>query len=260
MKAQFTRRLNLSILAAASLLALQSTLLHAEELPDPIKALEAKGATIKGSFDAPGGLKGYAAEYQKQGMALYLTPDGKHVLAGNLFDEKGEDLSEAPLQKLVYEPMTKAMWSQMETSTWIADGAKTAPKVIYLFSDANCPYCNMFWEQARPWVKSGKVQLRHIMVGVIREDSAAKAAALLSDANPEVALQKHEQAGKSSTLKALDKIPKDIQAKLDANMKLMDDMGLSATPSIFYKDENGNVQQQQGAPRPEVLAKMMGPK
>jgi thiol:disulfide interchange protein DsbG len=260
MKAQFTRRLNLSILAAANLLALQSTLLHAEELPDPIKALEAKGATIKGSFDAPGGLKGYAAEYQKQGMALYLTPDGKHVLAGNLFDEKGEDLSEAPLQKLVYEPMTKAMWSQMETSTWIADGAKSAPKVIYLFSDANCPYCNMFWEQARPWVKSGKVQLRHIMVGVIREDSAAKAAALLSDANPEVALQKHEQAGKSSTLKALDKIPKDIQAKLDANMKLMEDMGLSATPSIFYKDENGNVQQQQGAPRPEVLAKMMGPK
>ncbi|MGH8418490.1 MAG: thiol:disulfide interchange protein DsbG [Pseudomonas sp.] len=249
-----------SILGAIGLLTLQSALLQADELPAPIKALEAKGATIKGTFDAPGGLKGYAAEFQKQAMALYLTSDGKHVLAGNLFDEKGEDLSEAPLQKLVFEPMTKEMWSQMESSTWIADGAQTAPKVIYLFSDANCPYCNMFWEQARPWVKSGKVQLRHIMVGVIREDSAAKAATLLADANPEVALQKHEQAGKSSTLKAMSSIPKDIQAKLDANMKLMEDMGLSATPSIFYKDENGHLQQQQGAPRPEVLAKMMGPK
>ncbi|MDH0748203.1 thiol:disulfide interchange protein DsbG [Pseudomonas sp. GD03842] len=244
----------------AGLLTLSSALALAEDLPAPIKALEAKGATIRGAFDAPGGLKGYAAEYQKQGMALYLTPDGKHVLAGNLFDEKGEDLSEAPLQKLVYEPMTQAMWSQMENSTWIPDGAKTAPRVIYLFSDANCPYCNLFWEQARPWVKAGKVQLRHIMVGVIREDSAAKAATLLSDANPEVALQKHEQAGKSSTLKAMATIPKDIQAKLDANMKLMDDMGLSATPSIFYKDVNGHVKQQQGAPRPDVLAKMMGPK
>jgi len=253
----FTR---ISTLAVASLLTFQTALLQAEELPAPIKALEAKGATIKGSFDAPGGLKGYAAEYQKQGMALYLTADGKHVLAGNLFDEKGEDLSEAPLQKLVYEPMTKELWNQMENSTWIADGAKTAPKVIYLFSDANCPYCNIFWEQARPWVKSGKVQLRHIMVGVIREDSAAKAATLLADANPELALQKHEQAGKSSTLKAMGTIPKDIQAKLDANMKLMDDMGLSATPSIFYKDANGHLQQQQGAPRPDVLAKMMGPK
>jgi thiol:disulfide interchange protein DsbG len=252
--------MRLSTLAIASLLTVQAVLVQAEELPAPVKALEAKGATIKGSFDAPGGLKGYAAEYQKQGMALYLTPDGKHVLAGNLFNEKGEDLSDAPLQKLVYEPMTKELWNQMENSTWIADGAKTAPKVIYLFSDANCPYCNMFWEQARPWVKAGKVQLRHIMVGVIREDSAAKAATLLADANPEVALQKHEQAGKSSTLKAMDKIPADIQAKLDANMKLMDDMGLSATPSIFYKDANGHLQQQQGAPRPEVLAKMMGPK
>jgi thiol:disulfide interchange protein DsbG len=249
-----------SLMAATSLLLLQSTLLQAEELPDAIKALEAKGATVKGSFDAPGGLKGYAAQYQNQGMALYLTADGKHVLAGNLFDEKGEDLSQAPLQKLVYEPMTKAMWSEMEHSTWIADGSPTAPKVIYLFSDANCPYCNMFWEQARPWVTSGKVQLRHIMVGIIREDSAAKAAALLSDKNPELALEKHESAGKSSSLKAMATIPKDIQTKLDANMKLMEEMGLSATPAIFYRDEAGNVQQQQGAPRPQVLAKMMGPK
>nr|WP_296255535.1 MULTISPECIES: thiol:disulfide interchange protein DsbG [unclassified Pseudomonas] len=249
-----------SLLSAICLLSVHSALLQAEELPVPIQALEAKGATIKGSFDAPGGLKGYAAEYQKQAMALYLTPDGKHVLAGNLFDEKGEDLSQAPLQKLVVEPLTQQMWSQMQSSTWIADGAMTAPKIIYLFSDANCPYCNMFWEQARPWVKSGKVQLRHIMVGVIREDSAAKAATLLADVNPELALQKHEQAGKSSTLKAMSNIPKDIQAKLDTNMKLMDEMGLSATPAIFYKDENGHVQQQQGAPRPEVLAKMMGPK
>ncbi|WP_341963091.1 thiol:disulfide interchange protein DsbG [Pseudomonas sp. RC10] len=252
--------MRLSVLAASGLIALQGAWVQAEELPAPIKALEAKGATIKGTFDAPGGLKGYAAQYQQQAMAFYLTSDGKHVLAGNLFDEKGEDLSEAPLQKLVYEPMTKAVWSQMENSTWIADGAKTAPKVIYLFSDANCPYCNMFWEQARPWVKSGKVQLRHIMVGVIREDSAAKAATLLADANPETALQKHEQAGQSSTLKAMSTIPKDIQAKLDANMKLMTDFGLSATPSIFYKDAAGHLQQQQGAPRPEVLAKMMGPK
>jgi thiol:disulfide interchange protein DsbG len=249
-----------ALVITAGLMAMQSVLVQAEELPPAIKALEAKGAIIKGGFDAPGGLKGYAAQYQNQGMALYLTADGKHVLAGNLFDEKGEDLSQAPLQKLVYEPMTKAMWNQMQSSTWIADGSNTAPKVIYLFSDANCPYCNLFWEQARPWVKSGKVQLRHIMVGIIREDSAAKAAALLMDKDPELALEKHEAAGKGSSLKALSSIPKDIQTKLDANMKLMEDMGLSATPSIFYKDEDGNVQQQQGAPRPEALAKMMGPK
>gem|GEM_PF-6420441 len=36
-----------SILGAIALFTLQSALLQAEELPAPIKALEAKGATIK---------------------------------------------------------------------------------------------------------------------------------------------------------------------------------------------------------------------
>jgi thiol:disulfide interchange protein DsbG len=244
--------------AAISLIALQSSLLHAEEWPAPIKALEAKGAKIVGSFDAPNGLRGYAAEYQNQGMALYLTPDGKHVIAGNLYDEKGEDLSKAPLDTLVYAPMAKEVWAKMENSTWIGDGNKDAPRVVYLFSDPNCPYCNMFWQQARPWVESGKVQLRHIVVGIISETSPGKAAALLVDKTPEATFHAHEQAGKGSPLKPLASIPKAIQDKLDANEKLMTDLGLSATPSIFYLDEKGRLQQQQGAPRPEMLGRILG--
>lgn len=244
--------------AAISLIALQSPLLHAEEWPAPIKALEAKGAKIVGSFDAPGGLRGFAAEYQNQGMAFYLTADGKHVVAGNLYDEKGEDLSKAPLDTLVYAPMAKEVWAKMENSTWIADGNKDAPRVVYLFSDPNCPYCNMFWQQARPWVESGKVQLRHIMVGIISETSPGKAAALLVDKNREATFHAHELAGKGSPLKPLDKIPKEIQDKLDANEQLMTELGLQATPAIFYLDEKGRLQQQQGAPRPEMLGRILG--
>ena len=123
----------------------------AEELPAPIRMVQEKGARILGSFDAPDGLRGYAAEYQNQGMALYLTPDGKHVLTGHLFDAQGKDLSREPLERLVYAPLAKEMWQKMEQSAWIADGRADAPRVVYLFSDPNCPYCTMFWEQARPW-------------------------------------------------------------------------------------------------------------
>lgn len=122
----------------------------AEELPAPIRMVQEKGARILGSFDAPDGLRGYAAEYQNQGMALYLTPDGKHVLTGHLFDAQGKDLSREPLERLVYAPLAKEMWQKMEQSAWIADGRADAPRVVYLFSDPNCPYCTMFWEQARP--------------------------------------------------------------------------------------------------------------
>ena len=139
-------------------LTLGAALLHlpsvqaAEELPEAIKKIEAKGAKIVGQFDAPDGLRGYAAQYQNRGLALYLTPDGKHVLLGNLYDADGNDLTSAPLQKLVYAPMAKEVWGKMEASNWIGDGKKDAPRIVYLFSDPNCPYCNVFWEQARPWV------------------------------------------------------------------------------------------------------------
>ena len=251
--------LTLSLTSLIGAALLQSPVLQAEELPPAIKKIEAKGAKIVGSFDAPSGLKGYAAQYQNRGMALYLTADG-NVLVGNLYDADGKDLSLAPLQKLVYAPMAKEVWANMEKSNWIQDGKKDAPRTVYLFSDPNCPYCNMFWEQARPWVDSGKVQLRHIMVGIIREDSPGKSAALLSAKDPQQALLAHEKAGKASTLKALSAIPADVQAKLDANAQLMNDLELSATPAIFYLDDQGNLQQQQGAPSPDKLVQILGPK
>lgn len=250
--------MRLTAMIPLSLALLAAPLVQAENLPKAIQQMQAKGAEIKGGFDAPNGLRGYAAQYQNNALALYLTPDGKHVLVGSLFDEQGKDLSAEPLQKLVYAPMSKALWAKMESAAWIADGKDSAPRKVYLFSDPNCPYCNMFWEQARPWVESGKVQLRHIMVGIIREDSPGKSAALLAAKDPAKALHDHEKAGKASTLKALDKVPEAVQQKLAANMALMEEMGLQATPAIFYQDEQGNLQSQQGAPRPELLGKILG--
>ncbi|MEZ3184213.1 thiol:disulfide interchange protein DsbG [Pseudomonas sp. LM13] len=246
------------LLAGVSLLALPMA--QAEELPEAIKAVEARGGEVVGRFEAPGGLKGYAARYNGQGMALYLTPDGEHVLIGSLLDAKGEDLTRAHLEKLVYEPLGKEMWTRMENSTWIADGKADAPRIIYMFSDPNCPYCNMFWKQARPWVESGKVQLRHIMVGMLRADSAGKSAALLSAKDPQAALNEHEAAGKASKLKALDKIPAELEEQLTNNLMLMSELGAQATPAIFYLDDNDRLQQHQGAPRPDALDTIMGPR
>lgn len=250
--------MRLTALLPLSLALLATPTLQAEELPKAIQQIQAKGAVIKGSFDAPNGLRGYAAQYQNNGIALYLTPDGKHVLVGSLFDEQGKDLSAEPLEKLVYGPMTKAIWAKMEKTAWIADGKADAPRKVYLFSDPNCPYCNMFWQQARPWVESGKVQLRHIMVGIIREDSPGKSAALLAAKDPAKALAEHEKAGKGSTLKPLEKVPEKVQKQLEGNLALMEELGLQATPAIFYQDEQGNLQSQQGAPRPEMLGKILG--
>lgn len=237
-----------------------ATTLVAKPLPKPLQAIEAKGVKIVGTFDAPNGLQGYAAEYRGQGIAFYLLPDGKHVLTGRLLDADGNDLTKAPLDRLVYAKLDKDTLKKLEASAWIADGRKDAPRIVYVISDPNCPYCNMFWQQARPWVDAGKVQLRHIMVGIIKSDSPGKSAALLASPDPSKALYEHEKAGKASQLKAISAMPAAIQEKFERNMSLLEPLGVSATPTIIFQDKDGGLQQVQGAPQSDRLEVIMGGK
>ncbi|MDP3168709.1 MAG: hypothetical protein Q8M91_00050, partial [Polaromonas sp.] len=73
---------------------------QAKDWPAPVKALEAKGVEVIGTFDAPGGLTGYAAMVEQQPLAIYLTADGKQAIFGTMIDAKGVDLSQEPLNRL----------------------------------------------------------------------------------------------------------------------------------------------------------------
>ena len=226
-----------------------------------------------GTFPAPGGLTAWAGYIGQRPRSLFATPDGKHVIAGTLLDAQGEQVAEAALEKAVRGAMTAGAWSKLESSHWIEDGKKDAPRTVYVFTDPNCPYCNKFWADARPWVDSGKVVLRHVMVGILTPTSAGKAAALLAHKDPEAALAAYErghveQNGKSiasgrprplgdAGLKPLANIPADVQAKLAANERLMASLGLQATPTMVWRDANGSVQMRTGAP-PSQLPVILG--
>ncbi|MDP2818683.1 MAG: thiol:disulfide interchange protein DsbG [Polaromonas sp.] len=233
---------------------------QAKEWPAPIKALEAKGVEVVETFEAPGGLTGYASILEQQPLAIYLTADGKQAIVGSMFDAKGINLSHEPLNRLVSKPMTAKIWKQLEGSTWIADGVKNAPRVIYTFTDPNCPYCNKFWNDARPWVTAGKVQVRHVMVAILGPTSPGKAAALLSAQDPQAALTQHGQQHRSGGVKPLTQISPKVRAQLDANQTLMQQLGFSATPTTLYKDTDGNLQNVQGAPSAEMLSRILGPR
>ena len=162
--------------------------------PAALQALEKQGLAIVGPIKSPGGVAAYAAHIGTEPVALYVTPDGKHVIAGTMFDEAGRNVTAEALSAAVAKPMADAAWDQLAKSRWIADGQEGAARVVYVFTDPNCPYCNKLWADARPWVDAGKVQLRHVMVGILTPTSAAKAAALLSEADPAAALAAYEKA------------------------------------------------------------------
>lgn len=243
------------IALAGGLLALAGPL-YAADLPAAVKALQQEGLEIVAPFKAAGGLSGYAALAGKRPVAIYMTPDGKHAILGTMVGARGEDMSQPVLDKLVGKPLAAKTWKELAASGWIADGSAKAARVVYVFTDPNCPYCNKFWKDARPWVDSGKVQLRHIMVGILGPTSPGKAAALLSASDPAAALREHESRKREA--KALATVPERAAAQLQGNHSLMQQMALGATPAILYLDSAGLLQIEQGAPQPAKLAQILG--
>lgn len=228
--------------------------------PAPIQALERQGLEVLGTFQAPSGLTGYAGIAANNPVSVYVTADGSHALIGTLINAGGEDAGAESMRELVLKPMSERTWSKLEKAKWVLDGQANAPRVVYTFTDANCPYCHSFWEAARPWVESGKVQLRHVMVGVIRQDSANKAAAILQASDPGEALAENERKQAAGGIKPLATVPAPVRTQLDSNERLMLELGFQGTPGILFHDDDGNVQRRSGMPQGNDINVVLGPR
>jgi thiol:disulfide interchange protein DsbG len=240
------------------LMTLLPLVAQAEDLPDAVKAIEKQGITIIKPFDAPGGMKGYLGKYQDMGVTIYVTPDGKHAISGYMYDSAGANLSENLIEKEIYAPAGRELWQQMEKADWIVDGKKDAPRVVYVFADPFCPYCHQFWQQSRPWVDAGKVQLRTLLVGVIKPESPATAAAIMTSADPAKTWHDFEQSGGKMTLNVPAKPADKSMRSLNMHQRLMDSLGASATPAIYYMNKNNVLQQVVGLPDEQKLKVIMG--
>ena len=236
---------------------------NAGDLPSE-QFLAEQGLTIVGPMPAVGGLKAWAAYREQQPIPIYRLPDGKHWVIGTVIDAQGKDVNAKTLQAAVQKPMGQQTWQDLERSHWIADGKPDAPTIAYVFTDPNCPYCNQLWREARPWVQSGQLQLRHVLVAVLRPSSEGKAAAILNAQAPAQALANHAQAyadaqGKSPDtlgIAPLARIPLSARDALASNLSLMTSMGIRATPATIWKNAQGTVQTRTGMP-PGLLEDVM---
>ncbi len=246
-------------LAAGILLFPFTSVAQGTERPAAIKALEEQGVTVMQEFDAGEHVKAFAGFVADQAVAIYVLPDG-NAIAGTRLDAQGDPLDEEILRELVEKPLADREWTELEKSTWVSDGKENAPRIIYMFSDVNCPYCHQFSEAARPWIDNGKVQIRHLLVGVIKEDSAAKAAAVLIAPDQTAALRENERTYKQGGIKPVKNIPDNIRQVIDGNQMLMLGMGFRGTPGIVVRNADGTVQKYNGMPQNNTLAEVLGPR
>jgi len=107
----------------------------------------------------------------------------------------------------------------------------------------------MFWEKARPYVKSGKVQLRHIQVAVIRPESRGQAATLLAAANPAKVFEEFNATKGKQKIKEMKPIPANIAQKIESNEEMMTKYGFYATPAMIWKNSKGQMETASGVPK-----------
>jgi len=229
-------------------------------LPAPVQTLQEQGLLIVGPFHAPDGMSGYAAMANGQPLTIYVTPGGQHAIIGTLLDKDANNLSTDPVRKMITDPQNEEIWSTLEKeSAWVANGRDDAPHIIYMFDDPECPYCHVFWQQTRPWVEAGKVQVRHILVGIIARDSPDKAAAILSAANPADALRQHEEHFRQDGYRMdVSNITAEARKKISKNESLMHQFGIRGTPAIYYPRTDGSFGSVGGMPQGDMMAEVMG--
>lgn len=229
--------------------------------PDVIQRIEQDGFEVIKTFPAEGGLTGYAGRIQGEPMVVYVTPDGHHALIGHLIDAKGNSLTDQHMARFIPPPDYDKAWQRLDReANWVVQGTSKAPRVVYAFTDPYCPYCHRFWEEAAPYVRSGKVQIRHVMVGVIKPKSIQAAAQILSAPDPAVALAQHERQFMQGGIALHGEAGGQSVEKVMANNDLMRELDVKGTPAVFYKDSQGKVHLVGGLPVPDQLAEILGAK
>ncbi|KGI77821.1 thiol:disulfide interchange protein DsbG [Oleiagrimonas soli] len=227
--------------------------------PAPVRALKSAGIEIRGTMPAPDGFKGFIGVYRGQPMPVYLLPDGKHTVVGNLFAADGSDLTRDAFAQHAMAGLGKNAWSKLQKADWIAEGPKGAKRVVYVFTDTECPYCHRLWSAIRPQVNKGEVQVRYLLVAVIKQQSLPRAVSVLDAPDPIKAFARNEKDFRDSPIKLAAKIPSATRDKIAANIALMQEFGLQGTPGIVYQDAQGRVQTVSGVPSDAGLKAIFGP-
>ena len=153
-----------------------------------------------------------------------------------------------------------ALFSTLEKTDAVTEGATSPKRILYVFFDANCWYCHLTWKALQAYEKAG-LQVRWVPVAYQKESSTGRAAAIMQAKDRVAAMRENETGYRAESYDggiAPVKASKVLAAQLDANFELMDRFGVSGTPGLVWKDETGRVRVRTGMPRLSQLPSITG--
>lgn len=233
----------------------------ADALPTVIQHAVDSGVKVVKSFPAASGLTGWVLSQGGRYSVVYTTADRKTLIAGALIGENNENLSEQYEEKYVPQPDPSALFKGLEKSLYVSEGTtKDARSVLYVFVDANCPFCHLTWIALQPYEKAG-LQVRWIPVATLGPTSMPKAIEMMAAQDRVAALRTMEMnQGKpwSPSAQSNEASHGALAESIRKNGALMEAFGISGTPGIVWKDARGKVHVKAGMPRLEEIPGITG--
>lgn len=153
------------------------------------------------------------------------------------------------------EQAARELYQHLSDSHWVAEGASSPERIVYTFTDMECPYCARQWQTMRPFIESpdNRTQVRHIIVAVLKPTSFGKGAAVLAASDPAKTLKNAQENFANGGITPLDEIPESTAEALQANGALMRSLGIRGTPATLFKDPNGQLQMAPGLLNEDIL-------
>ena len=249
------------LVGGAALVTASGCVFAAENYPKPIQHAVDAGVKVEKTFPAASGLTGWVLSQGGQFSVVFTTADKKTLMAGALIAENGESLSSQYEEKYVPKPDLTVLFQELDKSSYVVEGAGQNPKkTIYIFVDANCPFCHYTWMALQPYEKAG-LQVRWILVATLGPTSMPKAIEVMTAQDKTAAFRKMEENnGKSWTpsAKAGESASPDSAASIRKNTELMTRFGIAGTPGVIWKDAAGKVNVKGGVPRLSELPGITG--
>jgi thiol:disulfide interchange protein DsbG len=160
--------------------------------------------------------------------------------------------ADAPRSSGIGKPEYQILFTQLEKTDVVQEGAREAKSILYAFFDANCFYCRLTWKALQPYEAAG-LQVRWIPVAYQQPSSVGRAAAIMQARDRVAALRKNEigydVAHLNGGIPPMDKVPAALVAQLQANTILMQSFGAPGTPALVWKERDGTVRFKLGVPR-----------
>ena len=234
-----------------------------QDLPQTLQSLSKKwGLTVLKRFDTEiPGITGFVVK-GRNGRSAVLYSYKDVVLAGSIYNAQGQNLAKKYAMANMPKPDYAAAVNELKQDAHLITEGKSGKPEIYVFADPNCIYCHKFWEQTRDWVKADKVQIHWVMVGFLKASSAGKAAAMMAAkdgakaiADDEVNFNVQKEEG---AIKPLDSVPDALNKALHDHEEMMARLQFNGTPSLIFKNTQGQWEGTGGLPKRADLAKLMG--